>query len=322
MSTDDLGIRIGDRRIGPGSRPFVVAELSGNHNGNLERALEVVDAAARSGADAVKLQTYTPDSMTLNVNYPDFTVKDPSSLWFGRTLYELYGEAATPYQWHEPIFERCRRYGMLAFSSPFDPAAVAFLDDLGVPCFKIASFEIVDHELIRCAAATGKPLIISTGLATIQEIADAIAVARSAGCSEIVLLKCTSEYPADPADANLRTIEHMRALFRCEVGLSDHTPGIGVSVAAIALGATVIEKHVTLRRSDGGVEFGLLNRTSRARVACGGSSASARGVGDDNLRACRPRRGIAHLSEVPLHYGGYRRRRAPDAPECSGDPPG
>ena len=247
-------MKILDRDIGPNQRPYLIAEMSGNHNQSLERALEIVDAAAAHGADALKLQTYTAATMTLNLRMPGFVIEDPNSLWAGRQLYELYEEAHTPWAWHAPIMARARSHGMACFSSPFDASAVDFLESLGAPAYKIASFEVTDLPLIRRVAATGKPLIMSTGMATAGEIDEAVRAARSTGCRDLVLLKCTSTYPATADNTNVSTIPHMRTLFGCEVGLSDHTMGCGVSVAATALGATVIEKHFTLRRADGGVD--------------------------------------------------------------------
>lgn len=247
-------MKILDRDIGPDHRPYLIAEMSGNHNQSLERALEIVDAAAAHGADAIKLQTYTADTMTLNLRMPGFVIDDPKSLWAGRQLYELYQEAHTPYEWHAPIMERAAQHGVHCFSTPFDFSAVDFLESLNVPAYKIASFENTDLPLIRRVAATGKPMIMSTGMATAGEIDEAVRAAREAGCRDLVLLKCTSTYPATAANTNIATIPHMRALFGCEVGLSDHTMGCGVSVAATAFGATVIEKHFTLCRSDGGVD--------------------------------------------------------------------
>lgn len=274
-----MSIRIERHPIGLDHPPFVIAEMSGNHNGSLDRALAIVDAIAEAGAHAVKLQTYTSDTMTLDLAEREFLIDDPQSLWAGRTLYDLYREAHTPWDWHAPIFERARARGLVAFSTPFDATAVDFLESLDVPCYKIASFENVDLPLIRRVAATGKPLIISTGLATLAEIAEAVGAARDAGCRDLVLLKCTSAYPASPADSHLRTIPHLRAAFGCEVGLSDHTLGNGAALAAIALGATVIEKHVTLRRADGGVDSAfslepqelkqLVEDGERARLALG-----------------------------------------------------
>ena len=247
-------MKILDRDIGPGHRPYLIAEMSGNHNQSLERALEIVEAAAAHGADAIKLQTYTADTMTLNLRLPGFVIDDPKSLWAGRQLYELYQEAHTPWDWHAPIMARAAQHGLHCFSTPFDFTSVDFLESLNVPAYKIASFENTDLPLIRRVAATGKPMIMSTGMATAGEIDEAVRAAREAGCRDLVLLKCTSTYPATAENTNVSTIPHMRALFGCEVGLSDHTMGCGVSVAATALGATVIEKHFTLRRADGGVD--------------------------------------------------------------------
>ena len=245
---------IGSRSIGVGHPPFVIAEMSGNHNQSLDRALELVDAAALSGAHALKLQTYTPDTITLNVRGGDFEISDKASLWSGQNLHDLYAKAYTPWEWHGPIMERARHHGLLCFSSPFDESAVDFLEDLDVPAYKIASFENIHLPLIRRAASTGKPLIISTGMASLAELDQAVITAREAGCRDLILLKCTSTYPATPANTNICTIPHLRELFGCEVGLSDHTMGVGVSVAAVALGASVIEKHFTLSRADGGVD--------------------------------------------------------------------
>ena len=247
-------IRIAHHEIGRSARPFVIAEMSGNHNQSLERALEIVEAAAKTGAHALKIQTYTPDSMTLDLDEGDFFIADPDSLWHGTSLYKLYGQACTPYEWHGPIFARARELGIIAFSTPFDLAAVDLLESLDAPCYKIASFENTDLPLIRRVAATGKPMIISTGMATVAELDETVRAARGAGCRDLVLLKCTSTYPATPANTNIVTIPHLREMFGCEVGLSDHTMGIGVGVASVALGATVIEKHFTLRRADGGVD--------------------------------------------------------------------
>ena len=275
-----MTISIAGREIGPAGRPYLIAEMSGNHNQSLERALEIVDRAADAGADAIKLQTYTPDTMTLDVRAPGFVIEDAGSLWAGRQLYDLYREAYTPWEWHAPIMERAARRGLHCFSSPFDDTAVAFLETLDVPAYKIASFECVDLPLIRRVAATGKPMIISTGMASAAEIDEAVRTARNAGNANIVLLKCTSTYPATPANTNLRTIPSMRDTFGCPVGLSDHTMGCGVAVAAVAFGAVVVEKHFTLSRADGGVdsafsmepdEFRQLRvETERAWLALGG----------------------------------------------------
>jgi len=248
------GFAIGGRAIGLDNTPFVIAEMSGNHNQSLERALAIVDAAAKAGAHALKLQTYTPDTMTLDIDDREFHIANPQSLWKGKSLYQLYQEAYTPWEWHAPIFARAREHGMLAFSTPFDETAVDFLETLDVPAYKIASFENTDIPLIRKVASTGKPMIVSTGMASASEIDELVTAARNAGCKDLVLLKCTSTYPSSPDNTHLRTIPHLRDLFACEVGLSDHTMGVGAAVAAVALGATVIEKHFTLRRADGGVD--------------------------------------------------------------------
>lgn len=249
-----MTISILSRKIGCSHSPFVIAEMSGNHNQSLERALEIVDAAAASGAHALKLQTYTADTMTLDIREREFFIQDPKSLWKGCSLYDLYQEAYTPWEWHKPIFDRCRERGMICFSTPFDDTAVDFLETLDIPCYKIASFENTDLPLIRKVAATGKPMVISTGMATVAELDETVRAAREAGCNDLILLKCTSTYPSTPENTNILTIPHLRELFNCEVGLSDHTMGVGVSVAAVALGATVIEKHFTLSRADGGVD--------------------------------------------------------------------
>ena len=245
---------IGDKLIGPDCPPFLIAEMSGNHNQSLQRALDLVDAAAESGAHAIKLQTYTADTITLNQSSEEFQINDKESLWAGETLHSLYSKAYTPWEWHKPIFERARQLNLTCFSSPFDETAVDFLDSLHAPAFKIASFENNHLPLIAKAASTGKPLIISTGMASLADLERAVNTARDAGCTNLVLLKCTSTYPASPHNTNIRTIPHLRTLFGTQVGLSDHTMGIGVSVASVALGATVIEKHLTLSRDDGGVD--------------------------------------------------------------------
>lgn len=252
--TEIAPFRIGDRWIGRGHPPFVIAEMSGNHNQSLARAMEIVEAAAAAGAHAIKLQTYTPDTMTLDLDEREFHIGDANSLWAGTSLYRLYAEAHTPWEWHEPLFQRARELGLLAFSTPFDDTAVEFLERHDVACYKIASFENTDLALIRRVASTGKPVIISTGMATAEEIEDAVEAARSAGCRDLVLLKCTSTYPASPENSNINTIPDLRDRYACEVGLSDHTMGLGVAVASIALGTTVIEKHFTLRRAEGGVD--------------------------------------------------------------------
>jgi pseudaminic acid synthase len=247
-------INIGSQKIGPNHPPFIIAEMSGNHNQSLDRALAIVEAAAKAGAHALKLQTYTADTMTLDIVEREFVINDPDSLWNGKSLYDLYKEAYTPWQWHKPIFNRCRELGLIYLSTPFDETAVDFLEELDVPCYKIASFENVDIPLIRKVAVTGKPMIISTGMATIAELDETVRTAREEGCMDLVLLKCTSSYPATPENTNILTIPHMSKLFDCQVGLSDHTMGIGAAVASVALGATIIEKHFTLSRIDGGLD--------------------------------------------------------------------
>ena len=247
-------MQIAQQKVGLDARPFIIAEMSGNHNQSLDRALAIVEAAAHAGAHAIKLQTYTADTMTLAINEGEFFIGDEQSLWTGTSLYDLYKTAHTPWEWHKPIFERAAELGIIAFSSPFDDTAVEFLEKLHVPCYKIASFENTDLPLIRRVAATGKPLLISTGMATMADIDETVRAAREGGCRDLVLLKCTSTYPATPANSHVRTIPHLRAMFECEVGMSDHTMGVGAAVAAVALGATVIEKHFTLSRADGGVD--------------------------------------------------------------------
>ncbi|MBD2464229.1 pseudaminic acid synthase [Oscillatoria sp. FACHB-1407] len=247
-------IQIANRTIGQEHPPLIIAEMSGNHNQSLERALDLVEAAAKAGAHALKLQTYTADTITLDVEEGEFFIADPTSLWKGNSLHKLYQQAYTPWEWHKPILERCRELGMIGFSTPFDETAVDFLEALDVPLYKIASFENVHLPLIRKVAKTGKPIIMSTGMASIAELDEAVRAAREAGCQDLVLLKCTSSYPATPENSNLLTIPHLQQLFDVQVGLSDHTMGIGAAIASVALGATVIEKHFTLRRADGGVD--------------------------------------------------------------------
>jgi pseudaminic acid synthase len=247
-------IKINGINIGSSRAPFIIAEMSGNHNQSLDRALEIVEAAAKTGVQGLKIQTYTADTMTLDLDRDEFFIDDPKSLWKGTSLYKLYEQAYTPWEWHKPIFDRCTELGIIGFSTPFDATAVDFLESLEVPCYKIASFENTDLPLIRKVASTGKPMIISTGMATVAELDETVRTAREAGCQDVILLKCTSTYPANPTDTNILTIPHLRDLFDIQVGLSDHTMGIGVSVASVSLGATVIEKHFTLSRADGGVD--------------------------------------------------------------------
>lgn len=272
-------ITIGDIKVGEGYPPLVIAELSGNHHQSLDTAKAMIRVAATTGVQAIKLQTYTPDTITLNVARDEFLITDADNLWQGKTLYQLYGEAMTPWEWHQELFDYAASLGLLAFSTPFDETAVAFLESLNVPCYKIASFENIDHGLLRAVARTGKPVIMSTGMADVAELAESIAVLTDNGCDELILLKCTSHYPADPVDANLATIPHLKQLFGCQVGLSDHTAGIGVAVAAVALGATVVEKHFVLDRSAGGVDSAfslqpeeftaLVTECQRAAIAIG-----------------------------------------------------
>ncbi|WP_248799532.1 pseudaminic acid synthase [Pseudomonas sp. MWU13-2105] len=325
--------KIGQRLIGADAPPFIIAEMSGNHNQSLELALRIVEAAAKAGAHALKLQTYTAETMTLDLDEGEFFIQDPASLWAGSSLYALYEKAHTPWEWHAPIFARARELGMLAFSTPFDETAVDFLESLDVPAYKIASFENTDLPLIRRVAATGKPLIISTGMASVAELDESVRAARAAGCQDLILLKCTSTYPASPANSHVRTIPHLRELFGCQVGLSDHSMGVGVAVAAVALGATVVEKHFTLDRAAGGVDSSfslepaelasLVLETERAWQALGQvhygvteaerkslvyrrslyvtrDMAAGETFSADNLRAIRPGLGLAprHLDAV------------------------
>ncbi|WP_300541241.1 pseudaminic acid synthase [Maricaulis sp.] len=272
-------MQIDGRQIGRDQRPYIIAEMSGNHNQSLDRAFALVDAAAAAGADALKLQTYTPDTMTLDLAEGEFFISDPDSIWKGQSAHQLYERAYTPWDWHAPIMARAKGHGIACFSSPFDESAVDFLESLDVPAYKIASFECIDLPLIRRVAQTGKPVIISTGMATVSEIDEAVSAARENGAADIVLLKCTSTYPASPADTNVRTVAHMRDLFGCETGLSDHTMGVGAAIAAVALGASVIEKHFTLDRAGGGVDStfslepaelsSLVTETERAWQALG-----------------------------------------------------
>lgn len=318
-------IEIQGRKIGKEYPPFVIAEMSGNHNQSLERALEIVEAAARSGAHGLKIQTYTADTMTLDISEGEFFINDPTSLWEGNSLYKLYQQAHTPWEWHKPIFDRCQELGIIGFSTPFDATAVDFLESLDVPCYKIASFENTDLPLIRKVASTGKPLIISTGMATLAELDETVRTAWDSGSKDIILLKCTSTYPATPENTNILTIPHLRELFDTQVGLSDHTMGIGVSVASVALGATIVEKHFTLNRSDGGVDCAfsmepeemqqLVIETERAwqalgKITYGATRAEQKSevfrrslyiakdmkAGDvlniDNLRSIRPAKGL------------------------------
>lgn len=323
-------IQVGGRKIGANEEPFIIAEMSGNHNGSKKRAIEIIKRAAQTGVDCLKFQTYTADTITLACDKPDFIINDEKSLWNGRQLHGLYDEAHTPWEWHEELFKVANDHGVIAFSSPFDETAVDFLNDLNVPMFKVASFEITHLPLIRKIGQTGKPVIISTGMASMEEIETAIQTAREGGTDDIIILKCTSQYPANASDANLETISNMAERFGVQVGLSDHTLGIGVGIAAIGYGATVIEKHFTIDRSEGGVdsEFSmephemkaLKEETSRAWHARGkvhydGTAneqkskqfrqsiypsrdiAEGEAFSVDNLKICRP-----GLSLAPEHW--------------------
>jgi len=330
-------MQIENRFVGAEYAPFIIAEMSGNHNQSLERAISIVEAAASAGAHALKLQTYTADTMTLAVNEGEFFIDDKNSLWDGSSLHDLYKQAFTPWEWHKPIMQRANDLGLVCFSSPFDESAVDFLEELNVPAYKIASFENNDLPLIKKVASTGKPMIISTGMASIAEIHEAVTAARDRGCKDLILLKCTSNYPASPENSNVLTIPHMQELFGCDIGLSDHTMGIGASVAAVAHGATVIEKHFTLSRTDGGVDSAfslephelesLVVETERAkqslgRVVYGGTDSEEKSkvfrrslyvaedmaAGDvfteENLRIIRPGMGLP-----PKYYEQFLGRR-------------
>ena len=319
-------LKIGDISIGRSQKPFIIAEMSGNHNQSLVRALKIVEAASKSGAHALKLQTYTADTMTLDKNKGEFFIGDKKSLWYGKSLYDLYKMAHTPWEWHKPIMKKANELGMLCFSTPFDDTAVDFLEELNMPAYKIASFENTHLPLIKKVASTGKPMIISTGMASIAELDETVRTVRDAGCKQFVLLKCTSTYPAPPENSNVLTIPHMRELFNCEVGLSDHTMSVGAAVAAVAHGATVIEKHFTLHRADGGVDSAfslepeemksLVNETERAWLSLGkvtyGPTEAEKGsltfrrslyiakdmkkgdvLNDENLRIIRPGLGLS-----------------------------
>ena len=298
-------ITIGATQIGQRLRPYVAAEMSGNHNHSIERALSIVDAAASAGAHAVKLQTYTADSLTIDCDGDDFLIADPKSLWKNRRLYDLYREACTPYDWHATIFDHCRKRGITCFSTPFDEDAVDFLERLDAPAYKIASFENVDLALLRKVAATRKPVIMSTGMASIEELAEAVRTLRGGGCRELILLKCTSSYPSPPEDTNLLTIPDMRERFRCHVGLSDHTMGMGAAIAAVAVGAVFIEKHFTLARADGGVDAAfsmepseleqLVAETDRAHRALG---SIAYGPSGEEQKSLKYRRSLYVVADV------------------------
>ena len=299
-------VRVGPHTIGADSPPFVIAEMSGNHNGDLDRALAIVDAVAVSGAQALKIQTYTADTITIDVDSPAFRVEDAHGLWGGRTLHQLYDEAHTPWDWHRPIFDRARQHGLVPFSSPFDSTAIELLEGLGVELYKTASAEIVDLPLIRQVARTGKPIVMSTGMATMREVAAAVEAAAGAGCTDLVLLACTASYPAEPADARLHNIGLLAEAFGVPVGLSDHTLGVAVSVAAVALGAVCLEKHVTLDRTDGGVDSAFsLEPAERVRLRSESEAAwpaarSPRQIGptDSEQAVLRLRRSLYVVQDV------------------------
>jgi N-acetylneuraminate synthase len=280
-----MEITIGTKKIGLGHPPLIIAELSGNHNGSLANALKLIEEAARAGAHAIKLQTYTPDTITLNVHRSEFLIEDKKSLWAGRYLYDLYAEAHMPWEWHQPIFDRCKELGLVAFSTPFDESAVDFLENLNVPCYKIASPEIVDIPLIQKVASTKKPLILSTGGASLEEIHEAVNAARQSGCKDLILLKCTAAYPANPCDMHLRTMMHLSQTFQVLVGLSDHTLGVGVPLASLAFGCCLIEKHFTLSRQEGGVDSAFSLEPEELKLLVQESEKGWKALGD-------------------IHYGG------------------
>ena len=287
---------IDGRRIGAGATPYIIAEMSGNHNGDINRALELIKAAKDSGADAVKLQTYTADTITLNHGGEEFMAQ--AGIWKGRRLYDLYQEAATPWEWHQQLFSEAKAIGITIFSSPFDHTAVDFLEELDVPAYKIASFELVDIPLIKRVARTGKPIIMSTGNACLAEIEEAVQAAKEEGAEQIILLHCTSGYPTPPEEANIATIPVLKEIFQCPIGLSDHTMDIGVSIAAVAMGASVIEKHFTLSRSDGGPDssFSLESGELKALVR--------------NVKLAFESMGKPTFSSMPSELKGKRNRRS------------
>ena len=282
-------IEIAGRKIGAAHEPYVICELSGNHNGSLDRALVMVDAAADTGCDAIKIQTYTADTITMDVDRPEFKIH--GGLWDGRSLYELYEEAHTPFEWHAAIFERAKKRGVTIFSSPFDETAVDLLADLDAPAYKIASFEAVDLPLIRYAASKGRPLIISTGMANLSEIETARDTALAAGAPGVVMLHCVSSYPATFADANVRTVTDMAQRFDCPIGLSDHTPGTAASVAAVAMGASVIEKHFTLARADGGPDAAFSLEPNEFKALCDDTKAAWAALGQAHYDVLGSERG-------------------------------
>jgi pseudaminic acid synthase len=309
-----MALTLGSRSLSPGQPPTIIAELSGNHDGSLDSALRLVDEAAAAGAHAVKLQTYTADTMTLDLSVGQFYLDDQSTLWHGETLYDLYARAHTPWEWHAPIFDRARSRGLVAFSTIFDPTALEFLESLDVPAYKIASFENTDLPLIRLAARTGKPLIMSTGMASLDELDEAVHAARDGGCKNLVLLKCTSSYPADPAESNLRTMPFLRARYGCEVGLSDHTLGIGAAIASVAFGAVAIEKHFALSREDGGVDAAFSMTPDELAQLVQESRTAAAAIGEVHFGPTE-----AELKELPYRRSLYITEDLRSGDELSAD---
>ena len=302
-----MGFKIDNHGIGIEYSPFIIAEMSGNHNQKLEKALEIVRAASRAGASAIKLQTYLPSTLTIDMKKEDFLISDNNSLWKGEFLFNLYEKAYTPWEWHEPIFNEAKKLGLTYFSSAFDETSVDFLEDLDVPLYKVASFENSHLPLIKKIASTGKPMIISTGMATLNEIEETVTTARENGCKQLVLLKCTSNYPASPGSANLATINDLKNKFRCEVGLSDHTLGIGVSIAAVALGATVIEKHLTLSENNHGVdsefsisELEMKQLTTECENAKNGIGVVSYGPTPEEIPSKKFRRSIYAIKDIEI----------------------
>lgn len=282
-------IEIAGRAIGRDHEPYVICELSGNHNGRLDRALALLEAAAATGADAIKIQSYTPDTITIDHDGPGFRIE--GGLWEGRTLYDLYSEAQTPFEWHEPLFRRARELGVTLFSTPFDESAVDLLESIAAPAYKIASFEAVDLPLIAYVARTGKPMIISTGMANLSEIHEAVETARENGCDQLVLLHCVSSYPAPDEDSNVRTVPHLAQAFGCVSGLSDHTHGSAVAVASIVLGGAVVEKHFTLARSDGGPDAAFSLNPDEFSGMVADCKRAWRALGSVNYGLCASERG-------------------------------
>ena len=314
-------MQLGQYIIGAKSPPFIIAEMSGNHNHSLERALAIVEAAAHAGVQALKLQTYTAETMTLDMDEGEFFIDDPNNLWQGNSLYKLYQQAYTPWEWHQPIFERCRELGIIGFSTPFDSTAVDYLESLNVPCYKIAAFENTDLPLLKKVAATGRPVFVSTGMITVAELDETVRTLRENGCPAIVLLKCASTYPATPQNSNLRTLPHLRELFGCQVGISDHTLGLGTALAAVALGATVIEKHFTLSRAEGGVDAAFSMEPEEMRLLVKESERAWQSLGEI-CYGDRRRKGFLKTPSFALCYQGFNCRRFTNFGKRPGDPAG